>query len=129
MRLREDFSTMTIGERLKELRERNRMTLEEVAKYLNIGRPTVFKYENGTVTNIPSDKIEMLARLYGVSPAYIMGWEESSKSQSSNQTRLKSEKVQILMQDISKLDPEDFDQLHDMFYLMFKKKLKEGDKY
>ena len=52
------------------------MTLEEVAKYLGIGRPTVFKYETGAVTSIPSDKIEMLARLFNVSPAFIMGWTD-----------------------------------------------------
>ena len=66
----------SIGERLKQLRKQHNMTLEEVANYLNIGRPTVYKYETGSVASIPSDKIEMLARLYNVSPAYIMGWSE-----------------------------------------------------
>lgn len=67
---------MTIGERLKYLREQNKMTLEEVANQLGIGRSTVFRYENGTVTNIPSDKISMLARIYNVTPSYIMGWTD-----------------------------------------------------
>jgi len=66
----------SIGERLKILRKKHNMTLEEVANYLNIGRPTVYKYETGAVASIPSDKIEMLARLYNVSPAYIMCWSE-----------------------------------------------------
>ena len=38
---------MTIGERIKALREQRRMTLEDVAKALNVGRATVFKYECG----------------------------------------------------------------------------------
>lgn len=67
---------MTIGERLKYLREQNKMTLEEVANQLGIGRSTVFRYENGTVTNIPSDKISTLARIYNVTPSYIMGWTD-----------------------------------------------------
>ena len=67
---------LSIGERIKFLREKNNMTLEYVAKHLNIGRSTVFKYESGEVTNIPSDKIEILARLFNVSPAYLMGWTE-----------------------------------------------------
>ena len=67
---------MTIGERLKMLREQNGMTLEEVARHLGIGRSTVFRYENGTVTNIPSDKIGMLARMFDVTPSYIMGWTD-----------------------------------------------------
>lgn len=52
---------MTIGEKLKSLRKQNRMTLEDVANYINVGRATVLKYENGMITNIPSDKIEHLA--------------------------------------------------------------------
>ena len=69
-----------IGERLKLLRKQHRMTLEEVAKYLGIGRPTVYKYETGDVVSIPSDKIEQLAMLYDVSPAYIMGWSDEQGS-------------------------------------------------
>ena len=41
---------MTIGEKLKSLRKQNKMTLEDVAIYLNIGRATVLKYENGMIT-------------------------------------------------------------------------------
>ena len=53
------------------------MTLEDVAGIINVGRATVLKYENGTITNIPSDKIEQLATLFSVSPAYLMGWSEN----------------------------------------------------
>lgn len=67
---------MTFCERLKLLREQNRMTLEDVATHIGVGRATVYKYENGIITNVPSDKIELLAKLFNVSPAYLMGWEE-----------------------------------------------------
>ena len=67
---------MTFGDRLRKLREEYHLTLEEVGKYIGVGRPTVYKYENGSITNIPSDKIEAIARLFSVSPAYLMGWTE-----------------------------------------------------
>jgi len=67
---------MTIGEKLKTLREEHKMTLEDVASSIGVGRATVFKYENGIITNIPLDKIELLSKLFSVSPAYLMGWEE-----------------------------------------------------
>ena len=72
---------MTIGQRIRFLREQYKMTLEEVASYLGIGRSTVFRYETGEVTNIPSDKIEAIARLFSVSPAYLMGWTEDNSKE------------------------------------------------
>ena len=72
---------MTFGERLKKLREQYGMTLEDVGSYIGVGRPTVFKYESGKITNIPSDKIEAIARLFSISPAYLMGWTEDDSKE------------------------------------------------
>lgn len=66
----------SIGNKLKTLRENKKLTLDEVAQKIGTSRQTLFKYENGIVTNIPSNKIEDLAGIYGVSPAYLMGWED-----------------------------------------------------
>ena len=68
---------MTLAERLRLQREQHRMTLEEVAKQIGVSRQTVFKYENGIITNIPSDKIAVLARIFDVSPAYLMCWTDN----------------------------------------------------
>lgn len=66
---------MAIKERLKQRRLELNMTLEDVAKIVGITRQTVQKYESGVVSNIPSDKIEDLAKALKTTPAYIMGWE------------------------------------------------------
>lgn len=66
---------MTVGDRIKKLREENKMTQEELAKFINSTKQTIYKYENNIITNIPSDKIERIAKALGVSPSYIMGWE------------------------------------------------------
>ena len=68
---------MTIGARIKSLRESRRMTLEEVAKLCKTTRQTIFKYENEIVTNIPYEKIELLSLAFQVSPSYLFGWEDS----------------------------------------------------
>lgn len=69
---------MTIGERILMLRKQNHMTLEDVANYIDVKRATVSRYETGQITNIPSDKIELLSKLFNVSPAFLMGWKEGS---------------------------------------------------
>jgi repressor LexA len=71
---------MTIGERIKALRESYKMTQTDLAERIGTTKQNVYKYENGIITNIPSDKIEQIAKLFDVSPAYIMGWTEKKRS-------------------------------------------------
>ena len=66
----------SIGARLKALRLDCGLTQDEVGQRVLVSKQTLYKYENDIVTNIPADKIEMLAEVYGVTPAYIMGWEQ-----------------------------------------------------
>ena len=71
---------MTIGERIKTLRTEKGMTQTELAELLQTTKQNIFKYENGIVTNIPSDKIEKMAEIFGIEPATLMGWAESKIS-------------------------------------------------
>jgi transcriptional regulator with XRE-family HTH domain len=68
---------MNIGHLIKMERLRNKLSQEEVAKAIGSTKQAVYKYETGIVTNIPMDKISKMASLFGVTPAYLMGWEES----------------------------------------------------
>lgn len=71
---------MTKGERIKRLRIDKGITQEEMAKLLNTTKQTISKYEKGIVTNIPSDKLEEMAKVLCSTPGYIMGWEDAQKS-------------------------------------------------
>ncbi|MBR4304979.1 MAG: helix-turn-helix domain-containing protein [Clostridia bacterium] len=66
---------MTIGQKLKQLREQKGLTQEVVAKHLGVATQTIFKYEKEIVTNIPAANIEKLATLFGVSPSSLLGWD------------------------------------------------------
>lgn len=68
---------MSKGKRIKELREKNELTQEQLAQKLETTKQTIFKYENGIVTNIPSDKVEKMASIFHVSPSYILGWDDT----------------------------------------------------
>lgn len=69
----------SIGAHLKALRLDRGLTQEEVGKRVLVSKQTLYKYENDIVTNIPVDKIELLAEVYHVTPAYIMDWEQSEE--------------------------------------------------
>lgn len=67
---------MTIGERIKARRLSLQMTLEDVAKIVGCTRATVQKYENGLISNIPYERIILIAKALETSPGVIMGWDE-----------------------------------------------------
>ena len=70
---------MTKGEIIKQLRINKGISQSELALRLNTTKQTISKYEKGIVTNIPSNRIEAMANLFGVTPQYILGWEEVQK--------------------------------------------------
>ena len=69
---------MTIGERIKALREKIGMSQVDFAIKIDVSKQTLYKYENNLITNIPSDKIEAIAKITHVSPSYIMGWDDEA---------------------------------------------------
>lgn len=67
---------MGLKENIKSKRIERKMTLEDLAKNVGVSRQTIQRYESGVIGNIPSDKIELIARALDTSPAYLMGWEQ-----------------------------------------------------
>lgn len=75
-----------IGDRIKKIRtEKLKMSQVDMANAIGVSKQTLYKYENNIITNIPSDKIEAIARLAHVTPAYLMGWNNTATVQ---QTRI-----------------------------------------
>lgn len=68
---------MEMGERIKMLREQRGMTLEELGNKVGVGKSTVRKWETGAIANMRRDKIQKLADALGVSPGYLMGWDDA----------------------------------------------------
>ena len=66
-----------IGKRIKSARESVGLSQTDLAKKVGISKQTLYKYETGIVTNIPSDKIESISHAIHVTPAYLMGWTGS----------------------------------------------------
>lgn len=75
---------MSLGDNIKKLRKSTGLTQEDIAKEIGVSKQTVQKYENGIINNIPSDKIEVIAKLLKTTPAKLMGWEDNRSSRSFN---------------------------------------------
>lgn len=65
---------MTRGERIKQRRKELGLSQTDLAGRVGISKQQMYKYENDIITNIPSDKIELIASALHTTPAYIMGW-------------------------------------------------------
>lgn len=74
---------MNIGQRIKNLREQANIPQSELAKKVGISKQSLYKYENSIITNIPSNKIEKIAKNLNTTPAYLMGWEESMEKKNN----------------------------------------------
>lgn len=70
------MSLTTTGERIKLHREMGELSQEELGARIGVKRAAIQKYEKGTVENIPIKTIEKLAAIFGVTPTYLLGWEQ-----------------------------------------------------
>ena len=67
---------MSIGSRIRKRRKELGLTQTELANRLHTTKQTIYKYENEIVTNLPSDRIEQLAKALDTTPQFLMGWVE-----------------------------------------------------
>ena len=70
---------MTIGQKIKELRQHLNMSVDDLAAKLGKNRATIYRYEKGDIENLPLDVLEPLANALETTPAYLMGWDETPK--------------------------------------------------
>lgn len=64
------------SDRIRNEMLRNSMTLLEIEQRTGIKKSSMQRYVSGETGKIPMSAITKLADLFGVSGAYLMGWEE-----------------------------------------------------
>jgi repressor LexA len=84
-----------IANRLKELRKKSKLTLDEVALALGTSKQTIHRYENGIISNIPHEKIKRLAEIFRISPSELMGWEDAIFS-FDNISPIQTKKLEVI---------------------------------
>ena len=77
-----------ISNELKNRRKALGLTLEELAERIGTSKQTIHRYENGTISNIPPEKVEALAHALETTPAALMGWQGKNGEGAIEQKRL-----------------------------------------
>lgn len=68
---------MSVGRRIKERRKELKMSAEQLADMIGVSPATIYRYENGHIANMGTDKLEVIARALSIEPKHLMGWSES----------------------------------------------------
>ncbi|WP_164968392.1 helix-turn-helix transcriptional regulator [Clostridium tetani] len=85
--------------RIKTRRNELMLSYQDLANKTGLSKSTLQRYETGAIKNMPIDKLDILAKALNVSPAYLMGWEESLPNNDQEY-----EKETILLSNFNKLN-------------------------
>lgn len=118
---------MTIGGALKTLRKAHGFTQAEVASALNLSRTSYTKYENDV--HMPNaEQIQLIANLFGVSPAEILTPIQSDGTKTIKLPKLTKPAVRSdhekLLGVYDSLDEQSKNQLMSVAYLIMSQSLK-----
>ena len=76
---------MNVGERIKDLRIKKHMTVDELAEKIGKNRATVYRYESNDIVKMPYTVLIPIAEALGTTPTYLLGIEDEPKP-SNNRT-------------------------------------------
>lgn len=126
---------MNIGARIKKRREELNMSQEELAKLANYkSRSSINKIERDG-RGLPQEKIEAIAKALGVTPSYLMGWEEENEEHYylSKETREVAEEIgkdkelALLFKAARDVSSEDLKTVHELLKALKRKENHEDD--
>ena len=63
---------MTLGQRIKELRSKMRLTQAQLGKRAGVAQATISDYENDVTRNHRADELMRIAAALGTTPIYLM---------------------------------------------------------
>ncbi len=69
---------MTTGDRIKQRRKDLYMSAESLAYAVGVSPATIYRYEKGDIEKVPGDILYKIGKALHVSPAYLMGWDNSA---------------------------------------------------
>lgn len=67
-----------MGKRIRELRMDAGLTQEQLGDMVGLQKSAIAKYENGKTENMKRSVIQKMAEVLGVSPSYLMGFEDDA---------------------------------------------------
>lgn len=107
---------MDLKDKIKQRRFELGLTLDEVARMVNVSGATISRWESGDIENMRRDKIALLAKALQVSPSFIMEWDEDDLSKDIN---ISNPDIRMIARAGKKMTPEQAEVLRKYAQFMF----------
>lgn len=65
---------MTTGERIKDLRIKRHISVDQLAELVGVNRATIYRWENGDIEKMSTEVLKPLAVALRTTPEALMGW-------------------------------------------------------
>ncbi|MBO7357540.1 MAG: helix-turn-helix domain-containing protein, partial [Lachnospiraceae bacterium] len=88
---------MELGERIKEIRKKRGLSVEEVAEKLDVSISTLYRYENSSISKIPVSVMDKLCTILATTPSELMGNEVSPDADELPQSFANAEQAMAFM--------------------------------
>ena len=69
-----------IGKRIKACRIKLDISAEELAPLVGLSPATIYRYENGGIQKVNTNKLQLFARALKTTESYLMGWDEEKEN-------------------------------------------------
>lgn len=77
----ERLINMTLGERIKEKRKEQGISVEILAEKLGVSYTTVYRYENSSIEKIPVSIFDNMCKILNTTPGELMGNESNEEKE------------------------------------------------
>lgn len=117
---------MTLGERLRSLREKAGLTQKELASHLNVPNQNISNYERG-FRQPDYETLQKLADYYDVSTDYLLGRMDISKKENSDDKEMieffKNPELNLFFKEMADSPEEQIEELRDLWEFVKKRGL------
>lgn len=100
------MNTLTIGERIKALRQEQNYSVDELAKRAKISRATYYRYESADAENLPIKTIKVIASALNTTPEYILGLTDDKRTKEWSMIEAYNENLKLRHESFLKLRQE-----------------------
>ncbi|MDO4861711.1 MAG: helix-turn-helix transcriptional regulator [Eubacteriales bacterium] len=113
------------GDNIRALRLHRGLSQTDLAEAIGESKQTIYKYENGIITNIPLQKIEAIARVLRCTPESLVGWEKFSEMKQEEEDDFPQ--VRMIARAGRRMTEEDREKMLQLIKVAFPDKFKDDD--
>jgi transcriptional regulator with XRE-family HTH domain len=98
-----DSKRAAIADRLRQARKAAGLSQGQVAKLLNMHRPTISEIEAGN-RRVSAEELSKFSEMYDITVSWLIG-------ETGDQLEIDDPRLQLAARELSKLDPDDLERL------------------